>query len=448
MRGAAIAALALAGCLEVPPASCPPGGDADEDGWTCSGVGGDCDDGDPDRAPGRFDVCGDGIDQDCTGADASCDAQLPRVTLTDPDADTWQITTESTQVQLTAPGYLLSSIRLREDGEQLLYTGPDPEQLLALAIYPVFHRQDATATATVRADGPARVEVEVTWDDEETAFASGSTTFGFTPDGRIARRERVDANAYTHGASTLYFATFASFDSTAFSHVDWTANVAAPREVTSLNTGPVYVGAVTHLGWVCLSDEGTGRRIAMTWQPIAGAAGARVTRGPLSPPHLAFEYDWARAVATIAAGEYESVTMFAPSMLPTPAAEPCDGLDPAAITGPAPLLFVTGAAGDGDPDGDGFVQDDGVYEIVHGSGDDHVEVEVGDGPLDGGVTIRVLIEAPSGITVWRDGTRMIDGVDVLMQPLADNDGWLAYFPPGALTRDRVLRFALPGGEPA
>ena len=39
--------------------------DADGDGVTV--CGGDCDDGDPARAPGLLDVCGDGVDQDCSG---------------------------------------------------------------------------------------------------------------------------------------------------------------------------------------------------------------------------------------------------------------------------------------------------------------------------------------------------------------------------------------------
>ncbi len=44
---------------------CDPATDGDGDGSTACGQ--DCDDGDPSRAPGFFDVCNDGVDQDCNG---------------------------------------------------------------------------------------------------------------------------------------------------------------------------------------------------------------------------------------------------------------------------------------------------------------------------------------------------------------------------------------------
>jgi len=52
------------------PGGCP---DADGDGHDDAACGGDdCDDGDPTIFPGAPEVCGDGIDQDCDGADLSC----------------------------------------------------------------------------------------------------------------------------------------------------------------------------------------------------------------------------------------------------------------------------------------------------------------------------------------------------------------------------------------
>ena len=45
----------------------------DQDGDGFSVLEGDCDDSNVSIAPNRFDVCGDGIDQDCNGQDLSCD---------------------------------------------------------------------------------------------------------------------------------------------------------------------------------------------------------------------------------------------------------------------------------------------------------------------------------------------------------------------------------------
>ncbi|MDO8946237.1 MAG: MopE-related protein [Desulfocapsaceae bacterium] len=53
--------------------------DSDADGFSLSK--GDCNDLDSTIHPGANEVCGDGIDQDCSGADLSCDPSLPHANL-------------------------------------------------------------------------------------------------------------------------------------------------------------------------------------------------------------------------------------------------------------------------------------------------------------------------------------------------------------------------------
>jgi hypothetical protein len=60
-----------------------PDDDHDADGYTADV---DCDDGDPYTYPGAMDFCGDGIDQDCSGADSQC---LPPPSCI-PDLTNWK----------------------------------------------------------------------------------------------------------------------------------------------------------------------------------------------------------------------------------------------------------------------------------------------------------------------------------------------------------------------
>jgi hypothetical protein len=59
--------------------------DADGDGYTASI---DCDDQDPAIHPDADDVCANGVDEDCDGADAPCETDVDVDTDTDTDADT------------------------------------------------------------------------------------------------------------------------------------------------------------------------------------------------------------------------------------------------------------------------------------------------------------------------------------------------------------------------
>lgn len=62
---------------ETRPCSCP---DNDGDGYHRQDCGGtDCNDNNPNINPGRAEVCGDGLDNDCVGGDAQCPCPSPKV---------------------------------------------------------------------------------------------------------------------------------------------------------------------------------------------------------------------------------------------------------------------------------------------------------------------------------------------------------------------------------
>ncbi len=123
-------------------------GDRDRDGFAATFGGGDCDDRDPRRNPGRADVPGNGLDEDCSGADARrvvfeappSPAAGPPPALTTPDRLNLLLITVDT---------------LRSELHGLGYPHPITPHLDALAAESVaFERAYALSSYTGRAIGP------------------------------------------------------------------------------------------------------------------------------------------------------------------------------------------------------------------------------------------------------------------------------------------------------
>ena len=78
----------------------------------------DCNDGDPATHPGAFDLCGDGVDSDCSGLDAGC-AQ-PIVGVYDLDTPDWEYAATSGNEQT---GFDIGVVDLNLDGARDLLVG-------------------------------------------------------------------------------------------------------------------------------------------------------------------------------------------------------------------------------------------------------------------------------------------------------------------------------------
>jgi outer membrane protein OmpA-like peptidoglycan-associated protein len=90
--------------------------DQDDDGFSGPQFGGeDCDDNNPNRNPGALDVAGNGVDEDCSGADA---------VNSDPDGD--GLTTAEETALGTSPNDADSDDDGLEDGEEVDSRGTDP----------------------------------------------------------------------------------------------------------------------------------------------------------------------------------------------------------------------------------------------------------------------------------------------------------------------------------
>lgn len=440
MRAAALGALLLAGCIEIPdpiPAACQAGEDGDADGWACDGIVADCDDGDPTIHPGALDIVDDDIDQDCLSGDRAAAEAVGEVSIDEAGL----VTTPQIRLELDAVGSgFPASIIERSTGIELAYQGSDAERGLGISIYPELNTsQQGNGTTTVAARGPAYGEATIAWSWNGGPQVTGTTRLRFLPDGRIFRNDEVELDAeFPAAAEPHFFASFASFEESLYSHFDWEGNDLGPVPLGDVAQPFPFVGDDSSPGWMCWLNASGVRQVGWAWQPRGGLGPRATIAGAADDVRLAFEYDWARMSSTVPAGTYQAATVlvFGPvsdGMCWDTISAAIDAYDPVEL---APTLG--GGAVDGfDPDG-------GAYLVS--SDDAFVELRVQDAPARRGLLIlaELGVDTAAGVTVWHDRQRMQRGVDFLVQPGpgAAVSIWIGRL----FDSGDVIRIAAPGGE--
>lgn len=439
-----LAALALtAGCIEIPPPYTPcldaNDPDFDRDGWRCDAVAFDCDDGDPSINPGALEILSDGIDQDCNQLDLKR-RDLPAVSI-----DTSQglrAEMEHWTVGFATGGSLLpDSIVERQQGrEWLISTG--------VAFAPDFDSAQASGLdRTSLFDGPVVADVDVTWHHAGPPVIDGDSHFAFLYDSTILRQDdfAVGDPGFT-GPGPYDVTSYLDLDPTQFEQVSW-IGAAAPSPVMP---GVSWQGTADQLGYSCVERRSAVGQlvgaVVTTWRESSPALGPTLS---VTANALRLGYDFARAVATVPGTSVFSVTQRYRYAVDDCDDHPFD--DPESFQVPVPLQLDPSTSFQvdrGDLDMDGFDESMGYYYL---SGDKSVEFRVEFGKPRLIVRVELYNDAVDGVTVWRDGVRLIEGQEYLAQP-HPGDG-LFQDPPGVIIAindaepgaDYVI--AGPGGEP-
>lgn len=185
--------------------------DLDDDGYLPEGCQSefpaDCDDSTALLSPGVAEVCGNGIDEDCSGADLNCGEEMLAVEIEN-SADTWTVKGPTFQVGFdqSSSGGIVDLRATKASNQNLLYVGFEKyERLSGISHFENWFswNPDQAPSFRVLFSGPAVVQIEQDWADDSM---SGSSRHTIYPDGRILRYERVHLAEALHGWFLAYLA--------------------------------------------------------------------------------------------------------------------------------------------------------------------------------------------------------------------------------------------------
>lgn len=432
--------------------------DDDGDGYLPTGCGpglpADCRTRTASIHPGALELCGNGVDEDCSGLDLPCVDAIPGLRVQSSGASV-DITSRVAAMSFgsAAAGHPTSLVLPDASTDNVLYTRTDkPERRAGVVFYvseaEVYSSDTSTraATLTLLEQGPALVRYQLAWEGSDArrlrTALRGTTTYTFHADGRIHRHEDVALTRTRRGN----FSVFIGLRRALFTQAAWDVSRTAGSAALDFDfvTFPYnfpYEGTSADRGYVCVYSP-AGRHTLVWSHAESGVVvpyGLRITESTTTAPgseSVALNSDWLRS-ATVDArpGRYVADVLLFPSTTGA-LAQPC------AVGAAAAQAFVlppsmTPTIGSidtlrpGDRGADGYDESVGAYALRTAGG---AALSVSwAGLLPPSVTLTIDgVTSTRDPTVHRGAQRLEHGRDYLYQSAPGARAWLVLYPSPAL----------------
>jgi hypothetical protein len=246
-----------------------------------------------------------------------CSPVPTELVLTGPAGGIYTVSNEEIAVEFDAAENYTASSLTDGGGSELLLTADDPhERLIGIGYFmspgvDEYSWRGSDAVLTVLEDGPAVVQVEVTWttDDASTdASLVGTTVYTIIPDGRLVRQEALQFMDPTLEAS--YLTAYMSLDASAFDQVQASFPFVNCRGAQVCDVGDANEVAIYGYGfaeldtWMCATHEVFPHSVSWmidsaspTGEFEVSARLSEVNEGAAAHS-LAMQYDWVRGTNT------------------------------------------------------------------------------------------------------------------------------------------------------
>ncbi len=348
------------------------------------------------------------------------------------------------------------------------------ENKIGLAVYPVYAMTTGTQTwPTATGDthtsslaqlatGPAFAQARVSWSGtfhcaSTPSTVSGSSTFTIFPDGRIIRDDQITSptsvalasvNCGCGSASGSYFLTsYLSLLTQRFSHLTYDAiPTGTPAPVEAAFAALVDGNSVDapNPRWACLENRNASaqRRIGVAWggnvPATTGDGGTRIKLDIVGQPtpSATLIYDWANDATTLGTTARDvQVAWF----VAAGAGASCDAVTMGDLFGafatPRRLAVDKGVGAVMVP----LDVHTGIYTVGGAAAASYsIQVETALSGVPGGMAISLPFPTATALVVTRDGTRLVENNDYLIQHAGSPVVFSLWFPNGLAQQQTLV----------